>query len=119
MLVALPAEISKWITLAVIILAVVFIIKVGTRLINIIITALILGFCWFTFFTEEGATRLSIALSGHPLIAYTTSLDKQEDISTEDTTYFKSSKDVIIGGTKQEYVKCHTKWIIRIPYVGY
>ena len=39
MTVALPAEISKWITLAIIIIAVVFIIKVGARLIKIIITA--------------------------------------------------------------------------------
>ena len=74
-------------------------------------------FVWYSFFTEEGCARLSIALSGHPVIAYTTNLEKQENISTDDTTYYVSSKDVIVDGKKQEYVKCYTKWIIRIPSI--
>ena len=71
-----------------------------------------------SFFTEEGCARLSVALSGHPLIAYTTGMERQDDISTNDTTYYKTTKDVVINGKKQEYVKCYTKWIIRIPNIG-
>ena len=118
MIASLPAEISKWVTLALIIVAVIFVIKVGMKLINILVMVVVLGFCWYTFFSEEGAARLSIALSGHPITAYTTKLDKQENISTSDTTYFTTSKDVVVAGTKVEYVKCYTKWIIRIPSVG-
>jgi len=75
-------------------------------------------FVWYSFFTEEGCARLSVALSGHPLIAYTTGMERQDDISTNDTTYYKTTKDVVINGKKQEYVKCYTKWIIRIPNIG-
>lgn len=113
----ITAEISKWIMLIVVIGLVIFVIKAGMRIINILIMVLALGFCWYSFFTEEGCARLSIALSGHPVIAYTTELDKQESISTKDTTYFTSSKDVIVDGEKLEYVKCYTKWIVRIPSV--
>ena len=116
----ISAEITKWITLILVIGAVIFVIKAGMRIINILIMVLILGFCWFSFFTEVGSSRLSIALSGHPIIAYTTSLEKQESISNEDTTYFISSKDVIVEGEKLKYIKCYTRWIIRIPDVrGY
>ena len=113
----LSAEISKWITLLLVIGLIIFVIKAGMRILNILIMVLLLGFCWFSFFTEEGCARLSIALSGHPIIAYTTNLEKQENISTDDTSYYKSSKDVIVDGKALEYVKCHTKWIIRIPDV--
>lgn len=112
------ADISKWIMLVLIIVAVIFVIKAGMRIINILIMVLILGFCWFSFFTEEGAARLSIMLSGHPIIAYTTSLDKQEEISNNSETYFTSSKDIVVNGEKKKYVKCYTKWIVRIPSVG-
>lgn len=111
------ADISKWIILILIITAVVFVIKAGMKIINILIMVLVLGFCWYSFFTEEGAARLSIALSGHPIIAYTTGMEKQESISTDTTTYYKTTKDVVVDGKKQEYVKCYTKWIIRIPSV--
>ena len=112
------ADISKWIMLVLIIVAVIFVIKAGMRIINILIMVLILGFCWFSFFTEEGAARLSIMLSGHPIIAYTTDLDKQEEISNNSETYFTSSKDIVVNGEKKQYIKCYTKWIIRIPSVG-
>ncbi len=111
------ADISKWIILILAIGAVIFVIKAGTKIINILIMVLTLAFCWYSFFTEEGCARLSIALSGHPIIAYTTGMEKQEGISTGDTTYYKTTKDVIIDGKKQEYAKCHTMWIIRIPSV--
>lgn len=111
------ADISKWIMLILIIVAVIFVIKAGMKIINILIMVLLLAFVGILF-TEEGCARLSIMLSGHPIIAYTTSLDKQEDISTDEETYFTSSKDVVVNGQKQEYVKCYTKWIIRIPSVG-
>ena len=112
------ADISKWIMLILIIVAVIFVIKAGMKIINILIMVLLLAFCWYSFFTEEGCARLSIMLSGHPIIAYTTSLDKQDDISTDEETCFTSSKDVLVNGQKHEYVKCYTKWIIRIPSVG-
>lgn len=112
------ADVSKWIMLILIIAVVIFVIKAGMRIINILIMVLILGFCWFSFFTEEGAARLSIMLSGHPIIAYTTDLDKQEEISNDSETYFTSSKDVVINGEKKQYIKCYTKWIVRIPSVG-
>ncbi len=114
----ISAEISKWITLILIIGAVIFVIKAGLKIINILIMVLVLLFCWFSFFNEEGAARLSIALSGHPIIAYTTDLERQDDISTNDTTYYVSSKDVTFEGKKLQYIKCYTKWIIRIPSVG-
>ena len=112
------AEISKWIVLIILIGLVILVIKAGMRIVNILIMVLLLMYCWCSFFTEEGAARLSIALTGHPIIAYTTSLERQDSISTSDTTYFTSSKDVMFEGKKLEYVKCHTKWIIRIPSVG-
>lgn len=112
------ADVSKWIMLILIIAVVIFVIKAGMRIINILIMVLILGFCWFSFFTEEGAARLSIMLSGHPIIAYTTDLDKQEEISNDNETYFTSSKDVVVNGEKKQYIKCYTKWIVRIPSVG-
>ena len=112
------ADVSKWIMLILIIVAVIFVIKAGMRIINILIMVLTLGFCWFSFFTEEGAARLSIMLSGHPIIAYTTDLDKQEEISNDNETYFTSSKDVVVNGEKKQYIKCYTKWIVRIPSVG-
>lgn len=113
----ISAEITKWIMLILVIGAVIFVIKAGMKIINILIMVLILGFCWFSFFTEEGAARLSIVLTGHPIIAYTTDIEKQESISTNEVTYYKTSKDVIVNGQKQEYVKCYTKWIVRIPSV--
>lgn len=114
----ISAEISKWITLILIIGAVIFVIKAGLKIINILIMVLVLLFCWYSFFNEEGAARLSIALSGHPIIAYTTDLERQDNISTNDTTYYVSSKDVTFEGKKLQYIKCYTKWIIRIPSVG-
>ena len=113
----ITAEISKWIGLILVIGIVIFIIKAGMKILNIVITVAILAFCWFSFFAEEGAARLSIALAGKPRTAYTTKLEKQEDTSTKETTYFKSSKDIIVNGEKLEYAKCYTKWIIRIPHV--
>lgn len=114
----LSAEIMKWVVLILAVGVVVLIIKAGMKILNILITAAVLAFAWFSFFTEEGAARLTIALNGKPLTAYTTKLEKQEHISTNEVTYFKSSKDVVIKGEKQEYVKCYTKWIVRIPSVG-
>lgn len=111
------ADFSKWIMLIIVIGVVIFVIKAGMKIINILIMVLMLAFVWYSFFTEEGCARLSIALSGHPVIAYTTNLEKQENISTDDTTYYVSSKDVIVDGKKQEYVKCYTKCIIRIPSI--
>ena len=112
------ADVSKWVVLILAIALLIFVIKAGVKLINIIVMVIVLGFCWFSFFTEEGSARLSIALNGHPITAYTTKLDKQESISTEEVTYFKSSKAVTVNGNTLEYVKCYTKWIVRIPSVG-
>lgn len=111
------ADVSKWIMLIIVIGVVIFVIKAGMKIINILIMVLLLGFCWYSFFTEEGAARLSIVFTGHPIIAYTTNLDKQEDISNDETSYFISSKDVIVKGEKLEYVECHTKWIVRLPNI--
>lgn len=113
----ITAEISKWIALVLAITAIVFLVKAGMKIFNILVMAAVLAFCWFTFFTEVGAARLSIALVGKPITAYTTKLEKQNDISTNDVSYFKSSKDIIVNGKKRLYVKCYTKWIIRIPSV--
>ncbi len=112
------AEITKWIMLILVIGVVIFVIKAGMKILNILIMVLILGFCWFSFFTEEGAARLSIVLMGKPITAYTTKLEKQNNISTDEITYYKTTKDVIVNGKKQEYIKCYTKWIVRIPSVG-
>ena len=113
----ITAEITKWVVLILAIGAVILLIKAGMKILNILIMVLILGFCWFSFFTEEGAARLSIALLGHPVIAYTTNMEKQKDISTNEISYFKSSKEIIVNGEKKEYAICYTKWIIRIPSV--
>ncbi len=111
------ADFSKWIMLLVLIGVIIFVIKAGMKIVNILIMVLLLGFCWYTFFTEEGAARLSIVFTGHPIIAYTTNLDKQESMSNNEVTYYTSSKEVMVDGQKQEYIKCYTKWIIRIPSV--
>lgn len=111
------AEISKWIVLAIIVLVIIFIIKNGVKLINIIITALLLAFVWFSFFTEIGAARLTLALKGHPIVAYTTSLQKDEVKSTENKAYYKIDKEVISNGKKIEYTSCNTFWFIRIPNI--
>ena len=68
----LSAEITKWIVLILVIALVIFIIKAGMKILSILIMVVILGFCWVSFFTEEGAARLSIALMGKPVTAYTT-----------------------------------------------
>ena len=78
----ITAEISKWIALVLAITAIVFLVKAGMKIFNILVMAAVLAFCWFTFFTEVGAARLSIALVGKPITAYTTKLEKQNDIST-------------------------------------
>lgn len=114
----LSAEITKWVALILAVGVVIFVIKAGMKILNILVMIALLGFCWFSFFTEEGAARLSILLAGKPITAYTTKLEKQEGISTSTETYYKSSKDIIVNGKKQEYVKCYTKWIVRIPSVG-
>ncbi len=111
------AELTKWVVLILVIGLVIFVIKAGMKIVNILIIVLILGFCWYSFFTEEGAARLSIAMAGKPLTAYTTGMEKQENISTDGVTYYKTTKDVIINGVKQEYAKCYTKWIVRLPAV--
>ena len=113
----LLADISKWIVLILIIGLVIFIIKVGTKIINIIIMILVLAFCWYSFFTEEGCARLSIALSGHPIVAYTTKLEKVENIKEKDASIYKIEREITTG-KKIEYAKCYTKWIVRIPSVG-
>ncbi len=110
-------DISKWIILILLVGIVIFVIKAGMKILNILVMVLLLAFCWYSFFTEEGAARLSIVFTGHPIIAYTTNLDKQDNISNEDTTYYVSSKDVIVKEKKLEYIKCHTKWIVRLPDV--
>ena len=112
------ADATKWIALILVIGAMIFVIKAGMKILNILIMVVILIFCWYSFFTEEGSARLSITLMGKPITAYTTQLEKQEKISDEETTYFKSSKEIIVNGKKKDYVICHTKWIIRIPDVA-
>ena len=114
----LLADVSKWIMLIIVIGIVVLIVKAGTKIVNILITAAILAFCWFSFFTEVGAARLSVALSGHPIIAYTAHLEKEENKSTDDVTYFKIDKEYKFDGRLQNETKCYTKWIVRIPSVG-
>lgn len=112
------AELSKWVTLVLAVSVIIILVKAGMKILNILVMILLLGFVWVSFFTETGAARLSIALSGHPIIAYTTTLEKVDDISNNEVSYFRSSKDVIVDGKKLDYVKCYTKWIVRIPSVG-
>ena len=111
------AEISKWLMLAIIIVVVIFIIKAGAKIINIIIIALLLAFVWFSFFTEVGAARLTLALKGHPIVAYTAGLEKDDAKSTDETSYYKINADVISNGKKLEYTSCNTFWFIRIPNI--
>lgn len=106
------AEISKWVILIIIIGVVILIIKAGMKIINVALMVLILGFAWFSFFTDQGAARLSIALSGHPIVAYTTHLEKQESISNDNVIYFTSSKPL-----ETEYAKCNKVWIVRLPII--
>ena len=113
----ITAEITKWVVLILVIALVIFVIKAGMKILNILVMVAVLAFAWFSFFSEEGATRLSIALMGRPITAYTTKLEKVESLSTNSEAYYKSSKEIIVDGKKQEYVKCYTKWIIRIPSV--
>ena len=75
-------------------------------------------FCMVFIFYRRRLCKAFCSFIWHPLIAYTTGMERQDDISTNDTTYYKTTKDVVINGKKQEYVKCYTKWIIRIPNIG-
>ena len=50
----LVANITKWITLIAIIALVIFVIKTGMKIVNILIMVLMLAFVWYSFFTEEG-----------------------------------------------------------------
>lgn len=111
----IAANISKWITLILIIGAVIFVIKAGMKIINILVMIFLLVFIWFSFFTEEGCARLTLALNAHPVIAYTTSLEKIESKSNDDITYFRTSKEVSLKGEEPNQVKCYTKWIVRLP----
>lgn len=111
------SEITKWVMLIVVIGLVILLIKAGMKILNILITGLILLFCWYSFFTEEGAVRLSIVLTGHPVLAYTTKLTKMTGLSTEEVKYYKTDKDIVVNGETREYIKCNTKWIIKIPVV--
>lgn len=106
------ASISKWIILIVIIGVIILVIKAGIKILNIAIMVLILGFAWFSFFTDQGAARLSILISGHPVIAYTTHLEKQESMSNDQVVYFTSSKPL-----ETKYAKCNKVWIVRMPVV--
>ena len=74
----LSAEIMKWVVLILAVGAVIFVIKAGMKILSILIMVAVLAFSWYSFFTEEGAARLTIALNGKPLTAYTTNLEKQE-----------------------------------------
>ena len=100
------------IVLILIIGIVIFIIKAGMKLFHIIIMILLLAFAWFTFFTDEGAARLSILIKGHPVIAYTTKLTKYENKSNDKIIYFTSSKPL-----EEKYAKCNKEWIVRLPVV--
>ena len=111
------AEISKWLVLAIIVIVVIFIIKTGTKIINIIITVLLLAFVWFSFFTEVGAARLSLALKGHPIIAYTAKVEKDETMSKDNITYYRVIDATDSKGNKIESTSCETFWIVRIPVV--
>ena len=113
----ITGEISQWIVLIIVIGLVILLIKAGIKILNIVITALILLFCWYSFFTEEGAVRLSIVLTGHPVLAYTTKLTKMTGLSTEEVKYYKTDKDIVVNGQTREYMKCNTKWIIKVPVV--
>ena len=113
----ITAEITKWVVLILAIGLVIFVIKAGMKILSILIMVGVLAFAWFSFFSEEGAARLSIALMGRPITAYTTKLEKVESLSTDSETYYTSSKEIIVDGKRQEYVKCYTKWIVRIPSV--
>lgn len=95
----------------------VFIFKQGIKILNIIVMVLLLIFCWFTFFTEKGSVRFAIALRGHPVIAYTTDVTKDDSKTYSNFTYYKSSKDVVIDNKVISYIKCETKWIIRISSI--
>ncbi len=106
------ASISKWIILIVIIGVIILVIKAGMKILNIAIMILILGFAWFSFFTDQGAARLSILISGHPVIAYTTHLEKQESMSNDQVVYFTSSKPL-----ESKYAKCNKVWIVRMPAI--
>lgn len=106
------AMLTKIAILALLILLIVIIIKVGKRVASILIMVLVLAFAWFSFFTDQGAARLSILISGHPIIAYTTHLEKQESISNDNVIYYKSSKPF-----NRPYAKCNKLWFVRIPVV--
>lgn len=106
------SHISDWIILLVLIIILVLVIKAGVKLVNIIIMVIVLGFAWFSFFTDIGSARLSILLSGHPIIAYTTHLEKDNSVSTDSIIYFKSSKKI-----NTKYAACNKLWIVRIPVV--
>ena len=110
-------EVSKWVVLALIIIVAIFIIKAGLKIINIIIIVALLGFVWFSFFTEIGCVRLTIALYGHPIIGYTTKLERQDNMSNEKEIYYKPETQVIVNNKVKQYIKIGCNGLVRIPII--
>ena len=93
------ADISKWIMLILIIVAVIFVIKAGMKIINILIMVLLLAFCWYSFFTEEvnirGNTILESDTEG------TSTGQKYIVFSTGNQyTYIKNNKSIYKNNSK-------------------
>lgn len=75
---------------------------------------ILLTFFGYTYFTDHGATRLSILLTGHPIKAYTTSIIKEE--RSEDARYY-SPTDKIIGTSGQMGLfACRTYGVVILCY---
>ncbi len=117
-------NISKWIILAIliaiIILLIIFIFKTGKKLINIAIMVFVLLFCWYSFFTKEGSVRFAIVLMGHPIKAYTTGLEENKSMGTDNTRYFIPTDNISVTSGRMGYIRCETHWIVSISsYYGY
>lgn len=96
---------------------IVFIFKQGIKILNIIIMVLVLIFCWYSFFTDQGSVKFAIAINGHPVIAYTTEVTEAPELAKDNIKYYTSSKDLVVNNKTVEYIKCETKWIIKLSSI--
>ncbi|MEG2351426.1 MAG: hypothetical protein RSA10_01700 [Bacilli bacterium] len=98
----------------------IFIFKTGKKLFNIFLMVIILLFSWFSFFTVTGSVRLAIALTGHPIAAYTTKLTENELMREKNARYFLPDQDIKVTSGSMGYIRCETKWIISLSsYYGF
>ena len=81
----------------------------------------LLAFFSYSFLSTTGSIRLSIALMGHPIDAYTTDFEESPTDYGTHNTYLKPTKEIKGDtGSRLLYLECKTYGIIKISsYSGF